>query len=62
MVSDRGGRWGYVEKSRQRVYKALRREGKTASVAAAIANAGRSAAARSGMSRKGAKTRRGKGR
>lgn len=60
MVSDRGGRHGYVKKSRQRVYKALRRQGASKSKAARIANAGDSHAARSRMSRKAARTRRSK--
>jgi hypothetical protein len=41
MVSDAGGRKGFVYKSRQRVYKALRRKGRSEASAAAIANAGR---------------------
>lgn len=62
MVSDRGGRYGFVYKSRQRVYRALRRKGLTKTRAAEISNAGRSHAQRSLMSRKAAKTRRAKGR
>lgn len=60
MVSDRGGKHGYVAKSRQDVYRALRRRGKSKSVAAAIAiaNAGRSKASRSRMARKGSRRRR----
>lgn len=57
-VSDRGGKYGFVYRSRQDVYRALRRKGKSKSAAAAIANAGRSHAGRSAMSRKGARTRR----
>jgi hypothetical protein len=57
MVSDRGGKYGYVVKSRQDVYRALRREGKSKSAAARIANAGRSRAARSRMAKKAARTR-----
>lgn len=57
MVSDRGGRFGYVVKSRQDVYKALRRQGKSKSVAAAIANGGRGKAARSLMAKKAARSR-----
>jgi hypothetical protein len=60
MVSDAGGRKGYVKKSRQRVYKALRRKGASKSKAARIANAGVSHAQRSRMSRKAARTRRSK--
>lgn len=60
MVSDAGGRKGYVKKSRQKVYKALRRKGASKSKAARIANAGDSPAARSRMARKAARTRRSK--
>jgi hypothetical protein len=62
MVSDKGGRAGFVYKSRQRVYKALRRKGKSKSEAARISNAGRFHPARSRMARKAAKTRRRRGR
>jgi hypothetical protein len=44
------------------VYKALRRQGKSKKVAAKIANAGRSHVARSRMAKKGARTRRRRGR
>jgi hypothetical protein len=57
-VSDRGGKFGFVYRSRQNVYRALRRQGKSKETAARIANAGRSHAARSRMSRKGARKRR----
>lgn len=57
MVSDRGGKFGYVVKTRQRVYNALRRAGKSKRVAAMIANAGRTKAARSRMAKKAARTR-----
>ena len=60
MVSDAGGRKGYVKKSRQRAYKALRRKGASKSKAARIANAGVSHAQRSRMARKAARTRRSK--
>lgn len=60
MVSDAGGRKGYVKKSRQSVYKALRRKGASKSKAARIANAGVTHAQRSRMSRKAARTRRSK--
>jgi hypothetical protein len=60
MVSSRGGKYGFVYKSRQRVYKALRRQGKSKTVAAKIANGGHSHAQRSRMARKGARTRRAK--
>lgn len=57
MVSDRGGKYGYVVKSRQNVYKALIREGKPKAVAAAIANGGRTKAGRVAMAKKAARTR-----
>lgn len=60
MVSSRGGKYGFVYKSRQRVYKALRRKGKSKTVAAKIANAGQSHGQRSRMARKAARTRRAK--
>jgi hypothetical protein len=62
MVSDKGGRAGFVYKSRQRVYLALRRQGKSKRSAAQIANAGRSHSARSIMARKAARTRKRRGR
>lgn len=58
MVSDRGGKYGYVRKSRQNVYRALRRKGMSKSKAARISNAGVTRAARSRMARKAVKTRR----
>lgn len=58
MVSDAGGRRGYVKKSRQRVYKALRRKGASKEKAARIANAGDTPAKRSRMARRAARTRR----
>lgn len=61
LVSDRGGRAGFVYRSRQDVYRALRRQGKTPAVAAAIANAGRTRAGRSRMGRQAARTRRRRG-
>lgn len=57
MVSDRGGKYGFVYASRQDVYEALRGKGKSKSVAAAIANAGKSHGGRSAMSRKAARRR-----
>lgn len=62
MVSDRGGRYGFVYKSRQAVYLALRREGKSKGAAARIANAGRTHAARSRSAKKAARTRKRRGR
>lgn len=61
MVSDKGGKYGYVVKSRQDVYRALRRQGKSKKVAAMIANAGRSKVARSRMAKKAARTRKRRG-
>ena len=57
-VSSRGGRYGFVHKDRQDVYRALRRQGKSKSVAAAIANEGHTSAGRRSMSRKASATRR----
>lgn len=57
MVSSAGGRKGYVSRNRHRAYKALRRKGMSKSSAARIANAGRTAAGRSRMARKAARTR-----
>lgn len=57
-VSDRGGKFGFVYRARQNVYRALRRQGKSKETAARIANAGRSHGARSRMARKGARKRR----
>lgn len=61
-VSSRGGKYGFVYRSRFSTYRALRRHGKSKTVAARIANAGRSHVARSAMSRKGARTRKRHGR
>jgi hypothetical protein len=60
MVSSRGGKYGFVYKSRQRTYKALRRKGASKAKAARIANAGLTHVQRSRMSRKAARTRRAK--
>jgi hypothetical protein len=62
MVSARGGKYGFVFKARQGVYRALRRQGKTKTAAARIANAGRVHAQRSRMAKKAARTRRARGR
>lgn len=61
MVSDRGGRFGFVYKARQRTYKALRRKGASKSKAARISNAGLTHVQRSRMSRKAARTRKRRG-
>ena len=62
MVSSRGGKYGFVYKSRQNVYRALRRKGMTKKAAARISNGGRFHAQRVAMSRKGAAKRKAKGR
>lgn len=61
MVSSRGGRYGFVYKTRQRVYKALRRQGASKAKAARISNAGLTFPQRSRMARKAARTRQGRG-
>lgn len=61
MVSSRGGRYGFVYKSRQRVYLALRRKGMTKKQAARISNAGRFHVQRSHMAQKAARTRKMRG-
>lgn len=58
MVSSRGGKYGFVYRSRHKAYRALRRKGMTKSMAAAIANAGRTFAGRSRMAKKGHRRRR----
>lgn len=58
MVSSKGGRHGYVARSRHRVYRALRRKGYSKRRAAQISNAGVTHAQRSRMARKAARTRR----
>lgn len=62
MLSDRGGRAGFVYKSRQSTYRALRRQGASKSKAARISNAGRTRVQRSAMARKAARTRQVRGR
>jgi hypothetical protein len=62
MVSDRGGRWGFVYRSRHAAYKALRRQGASKAKAARISNAGRTFGQRSAMARKGWRARRRRGR
>lgn len=57
MVSDRGGRHGFVYRSRWNVYRALRRQGASKTKAARISNAGRTHAARSRMARNGTRGR-----
>jgi hypothetical protein len=60
MVSDKGGKWGYVVRSRHRAYRAI--TGLSKSARAAIANKGRTAAGRRAMARNAAATRRRRGR
>jgi len=62
MVSDRGGRAGFVYRARWDAYRALRRKGASKSKAARISNAGRTWPQRSVMARKASKTRRARGR
>jgi hypothetical protein len=62
MVSSRGGKHGFVYRSRHRAYRALRRKGMSKSAAAAISNAGRARSGRSRMARKAARTRKARGR
>lgn len=62
MVSSRGGRHGYVVRSRHKAYRRIRRSGLSKSAAAAIANAGRTRAGRSRMAKKAARTRKARGR
>jgi hypothetical protein len=58
MVSSRGGKYGFVYKSRQRAYRGMgRKTTLTKSQRAAIANAGRTHAARVRMAKKAARTR-----
>ena len=57
MVSDRGGKHGFVYKSRQDVYRKLVAKGMSQEKAARIANKGRSKSGRSAMARKAARTR-----
>ena len=60
MVSSKGGKFGFVYKDRQDVYRALRRKGKSKKVAAQIANEGHTKLGRNIMAKKAARTRKGK--
>lgn len=62
MVSSKGGRAGFVYRSRFSAYRALRRQGASKSKAARISNAGRTRIQRSAMARKAARTRQSRGR
>lgn len=57
MVSDRGGKHGFVYKSRQDVYRKLVAQGMSQEKAARIANKGVSKSGRKAMARKAARTR-----
>jgi hypothetical protein len=57
MVSDKGGKFGFVYRSRQKVYRDLREKGMPKKLAAMISNAGRTRAGRSRMAKKAARTR-----
>jgi hypothetical protein len=61
MVSSKGGKYGFVYRSRQDTYRALRRKGLTKRAAAKISNAGLSFPQRSVMARKAARTRKARG-
>jgi hypothetical protein len=61
VVSSRGGKYGFVFRTRFSAYRALRRKGASKSKAARIANAGRTFPQRSVMSRKASKTRKMRG-
>lgn len=58
MVSDKGGRFGFVYRARFNAYRALRRKGISKTKAARISNAGRGFAGRSRMARKGHRRKR----
>lgn len=58
MVSDRGGKYGFVYKSRHDAYRKLRAKGASKEKAARISNAGRRFRGRSRMAKKGWRTRR----
>lgn len=62
MVSARGGRAGFVYRSRFAVYRELRQQGASKSKAARISNGGRTFPQRSAMARKASKTRQARGR
>jgi hypothetical protein len=62
MVSSKGGRYGFVYPNRFKAYRAFRRQGKTKTQAAKLANAGPSFKKRSKMARKAARTRKRRGR
>lgn len=57
MVSDAGGKKGFVYKDRQAVYLKLVAKGMSQNEAASIANKGESRSGRKAMARKAARTR-----
>lgn len=57
MVSSRGGKYGYVVRSRHKAYRGMAGKGLSKTARAKIANAGRTHAARSRMAKKAARTR-----
>lgn len=58
MPSSRGGKFGYVVRSRHKAYRGIRKNTKLSkSAAARIANAGKTHVARVRMARKAARTR-----
>ncbi len=61
MVSSKGGKAGFVYKSRHKVYLKLRAKGFSKEAAAKISNAGKTHGQRVAMSRKAAKTRKRRG-
>lgn len=62
MVSSKGGKAGFVFRARHAAYRALRRKGMTKKIAAMIANRGDTRGERSAMAKKGARTRKRRGR
>jgi len=61
MVSDKGGKFGFVYKNRQAVYLKLVSKGMSQEKAARIANKGHTRAGRKSMARKAARNRKIKG-
>jgi hypothetical protein len=61
MVSSRGGKFGYVVRSRFAAYRDLRERGFSKKISAMIANAGKSRAGRSSMAKKASRSRKRRG-
>lgn len=61
MVSARGGKYGYVVRSRHKAYRGMAGTGLSKTARARIANAGRTKAGRSRMAKKAARTRKRRG-